>query len=69
MKIGGKELILSLDFKPLGFVESPLGKLAVFDIAAGDMDEVRKECGGSFKGAKPHELARRFLPFIAHLEK
>jgi hypothetical protein len=67
MNIKGKTL--SIEFKPRGSVESSIGKLIVFDISVGDMELVWKKCGGSFKDCKPHDVAKRLLPFIAHSEK
>jgi len=52
-----------LKFKPLGFIDSPVGKLAVFGSSVKDMETVR---GKSVKDITPQEVVRRLLPRILH---
>ncbi len=61
MKIGGKDF--TVEFKPVGLVDTSLGKLAVFSISAGDQGKVM---GDSAKTIDPSVLANRIIPFIAH---
>lgn len=56
----------SSSYKPLGYVPSPLGELAVFNISHGEMEAVRSQHGLSVKSATPTEIVRRLLPFILH---
>jgi len=52
-----------LNFKPLGFIDSPIGKLAVFAISVKDMESVRAK---SVRDTDPQEVVRRLLPCILH---
>lgn len=54
------------DFKPVGYVDTSLGKLAVFSISYGDQTKVLGETSRSVKEMKPLDLAQRLLPYIAH---
>lgn len=59
MKIGGKHILMS--YKPLGYVQSPIGQLAVFSISLGDTEKV-----WGHTGLQPKEFVYRLLPFILH---
>ena len=56
-------LDLLTEFKPVGFVDTTLGKLAVFGISFGDLGKV---LGDGVKTIDPSALATRIIPFVAH---
>jgi len=54
------------NFKPIGYVDTSLGKLAVFTISYGDQTKVLGETSRSVERMKPLDLAQRLIPYIAH---
>ena len=54
-------------FRPMGEVDTTIGKLAVFNTSFREHTEVVGETSLSLKAVPPKELVKRLLPHIAHL--
>ncbi|MEI7835676.1 MAG: hypothetical protein WCK05_04605 [Planctomycetota bacterium] len=67
MKINGKQFLPP--FKPIDFIDSSLGRLAVFPISYGDHVKVFGEPPHSIQEMLPSELATRLIPYIVHIEE
>lgn len=64
MKINRKHVVFVQ--KPLGSVDSSIGKLAVYAPSHKDTTELGSSCGSSIDSCEPIEFARRLLTYICY---